>query len=128
MDEKEVILSRIPADMAAALLVGCERLDPSGMTAPHDLGPMAAACQCFAATAPDSQAVYLVRVKNGTAWIDATKGAGPVDWSALLLPIIEAQAKGCAAVGFQTNRPGLVRKAKKQGYTVTGWILKKTLP
>lgn len=121
-------LSRLEAPLAAALLAGCEHLDASGRTAPQDIEHMAATGQCFAATAPQAQAVYVVEVKNGIAWISAAKGFGPLDWSAMLLPIIEAQAKGCAAVSFQTARPGLVKKAMKQGYAVTGWILKKAIP
>lgn len=127
MDQKEISLSRLEPRFAAQLLAGCERLDASGRTGPGAIERMAARGQCFAATAPHAKAVYVVTVENGIAWISACKGAGPVDWSALLLPVIEAQAKGCAAVGFQTARAGLVRKAKKQGYAVTGWILKKEL-
>lgn len=89
--------------------------------------PLASSGQCFAATAEQSQAVYVIQIKNGVAWVAAAKGNGPQDWSAALLPIIEAQAKGCAAVAFQTARPGLVRKAQRQGYAVTGWILKKPI-
>lgn len=127
MAPQKIELSRLEPGLAAALLVGCERLDPSGLCSAADLLPMAQAGQCFAATAEKAQAVYIVQVQNGVAWISATKGAGPVDWSALLLPVIEAQAAGAAAVGFQTARRGLVRKAQKQGYEVTGWILKKPL-
>lgn len=72
--------------------------------------------------------MYVLVVDNGVAWIDAAKGTGATDWTAHLLPIIEAQAAGCKAVGFQTARRGLVKKARQQGYTVTGWILKKKLP
>lgn len=113
--------------MAAQLLAGSEHLDPSGRTARRDLGALAASGDCFAATADKSQAVYIVRVDNGVAWIAAAKGAGDTDWTATLLPIIEAQAKGCASVAFQTRRRGLVRRAEKQGYKVAGWILKKEL-
>ena len=127
MAQKEIILSRLEPEFAAALLAGCEPLDASGRTGPGDIARMTASGQCFAATAEQAQAVYVVQVKNSVAWISATKGAGPLDWSALLLPIIEAQAQGCAAVAFQTARPGLVRKAARQGYQVAGWILKKAL-
>lgn len=123
----EIALSRVSPDLAAAILSGMESLDASGRTGPKDLERIAATGQCFAATAQDSQAVYILHVQNGVAWVSACKGAGPLDWTICLLPIIEAQAKGCAAVGFQTSRAGLVRKAKKQGYNVTGWILTKTL-
>lgn len=122
-----VHLSRIPADLAAGLLVGCEGLDPAGLTTEQDIPHMAARGQCFAATAPGAQVVYVLRVENGRAWVDAMKGAGAVDWIANALPIIEAQAQGLRAVGFQTGRRGLVRKAQRQGYRVTGYIMEKAL-
>lgn len=125
--EKTLHLSRLEPSLAAALLAGCERLDATGQTTRDDIPRMTQAGQCFVATTDNAQAVYVVRVANGVAWVSACKGAGPVDWSALLLPTIEAQAKGCAAVGFQTARPGLVRKAKRQGYEVAGWIMRKRL-
>ena len=125
--EKEVHLSRLEPAFAAALLAGCEPLDASGRTGPDDIHAMTRRGQCFVATAPDAQAVYVITVENGIAWVNAAKGAGPLDWSALLLPIIEAQAKGCRAVAFQTKRRGLVRRATRQGYKVTGWILNKEL-
>lgn len=124
---QEVHLSRIPADLAAGLLAGCEALDPAGLTTPDTLRDMTARGACFAATAPGAQAVYVVKVDNGRAWVSACKGTGPVDWSGLLLPIIEQQAQGLRAVAFQTARRGLVRKAKRQGYRVAGYILEKHL-
>lgn len=127
MATQKIELSRLEPGLAAALLVGCERLDPSGMFCAADLLPMTQAGQCFAATADHAQAVYVVQVKNGVAWISAAKGTGPIDWSAVLLPTIEAQSAGAASVAFQTARRGLVRKAQKQGYEVTGWIMKKHL-
>lgn len=120
-------MSRIPPDLAAALLVGCERLDPAGLTTAQDIEHMTARGQCFAATAPGAQVVYVMRVENGRAWVDAMKGAGAVDWIATALPIIEAQAQGLRAVGFQTARRGLVRKAQRQGYRVAGYIMEKTI-
>ena len=124
---EKIFLSRLEPDLAASLLQGLSHLDASGRTGPGDIERVTAEGQCFAATAQDAQAVYVVQVQNGVAWISAAKGAGPLDWSAVLLPTIEAQAKGCASVGFQTVRRGLVRKAQKQGYQVAGWILKKAL-
>lgn len=125
--EKEIQLSRIDPDTAAAWLSGSANLDPAGLTTERDIVGMTHTGQCFAATAPEAQAVYILKVHNGTAWVDALKGFGPLDWIETILPIIEAQAKGCAAVAFQTKRPGLVRKAKKQGYIVAGYILRKSL-
>lgn len=83
--------------------------------------------QCYAATSERGQAVYVVRIENGVAWVDAAKGFGATDWTAALLPIVEMQAKGLASVGFQTKRRGLVRRAEKQGYHIAGYIMKKEL-
>ena len=127
MVQKEIYLSRLEPEFAAALLAGSEHLDPSGITTSKDIAGMAERGLCFAATAPAAQAVYIIEVKNGIAWVNAAQGFGPADWAGVLLPIIEAQAKGCHAVAFQTARPGLLRRAEKQGYTVTGWILKKAI-
>lgn len=125
--EKEIHLSRVDARTAATMLAGCHVLDPAGLTTERDIVGMTERGLCFAATAPDSQAVYVLKVENGTAWVSACKGFGPVEWSNTLLPIIEAQAQGCAAVAFQTKRRGLVRQAQKQGYTVAGYIMKKAI-
>lgn len=125
--EKEIHLSRVEPHLAAQLLAGCHHLDPTGTTAAADIAAMTKHGLCFAATAPGSQAVYVIKVLNGTAWVDACKGFGPIDWAATLLPVIEAQAAGCSAVAFQTARRGLVRKAKTQGYQVAGYILKKAI-
>lgn len=126
--EKTLYLSSLEPDLAAALLVGCEHLDPAGRTTARDIPGMTRGGQCYAATSHDgAQVVYVVNVSNGVAWIDAAKGAGPVPWSETLLPIIEAQSKGLRSVGFQTARPGLVRKAERQGYRVAGWIMKKQI-
>lgn len=125
--EKTLYLSRLEPDLAAALLVGVDALDPSGMSTPASLQDTARHGQCYAATTDNGQAVYVVRIENGVAWVDACKGSGPTDWPSILFPVIEAQAKGLRAVGFQTKRPGLVRKAQKQGYSIAGWIMKKEL-
>ena len=125
--EKEIHLSRLDAFTAAQLLAGCHALDPAGLTAVNDVYAMTQAGNSFAATAPDSQAVYVIKVANGVAWVDACRGWGPVNWAETLLPVIEAQAAGCSAVAFQTKRRGLVRQAQKQGYTVAGYIMKKAI-
>lgn len=111
------------------MLQGVDKLDPSGMSTQQSLASTAREGLCFAATSDTgAQAVYVVRIENGVAWVDACQGSGATDWVSKLLPIIETQAHGMRAVGFQTARTGLVRKAKKQGYSVAGWIMKKELP
>lgn len=125
---EKIHLSQIDGDTAAALLVGVAGLDPSGLSTEESMRHTARCGQCYAATSENgSQAVYVVRVENGVAWVDAAKGFGATDWTAALLPIVELQAKGLAAVGFQTARRGLVRRAQQQGYHIAGYIMKKGL-
>jgi hypothetical protein len=120
-------LSKLEPALAAQLLAGCAHLDPAGLVSERDIPAIAARGACFAATAEGSQAVYVVHVANGVAWIDAAKGFGPADWSGILLPVIEQQARGVARVAFQTSRRGLVRRALQHGYDVRGWILGKDM-
>lgn len=113
----------------AQLLAGIEARDPRGIMQPTDLVRMAYEGACFAATHPESgsQAVYVLKVRNGQAWVEACKGSGAVDFTRTLLPAIELQASALDSVAFQTSRRGLVRKAERQGYRVTGYIMRKDL-
>lgn len=125
--EKTLILSNLEPGLAGALLAGCEHLDPRGTITAADLGPLAREGQCYLASTEAGQCVYVVKVQNGVAWVDAIKGHGPVNWSLVMPPVIEAQAKGLRAVAFQTGRRGLVRQLQGQGYRVTGWVMRKEL-
>lgn len=127
--EKEIVLNRIAPDWAASLLQGMAQLDPAGLTTVQGIANMAENGQCFAAQRGQDGAVYVLRESNGVAWVSACTGTGTgaTPWSRILLPIIERQAQGCEAVAFQTARSGLVRQAQKQGYEITGWIMKKKL-
>ena len=124
-----VAVSRIDAATAAAFLSGLAGQDPRGIVTADTLRQSAERGHCFAVThASGAQAVYIIAVENGQAWVTACKGEGAaVDFTRTLLPAIEHQAQGLAAVAFQTARPGLVRKARAMGYQVTGWIMKKDL-
>lgn len=124
---EEIALTRVEPDLAARLLAGCEGLDPRGLCTPADISAMTHAGLCFAATSGDSQAVYVVRVANGVAWIDAAKGFSPCDWDRKVMALVELQAKGLRQVAFQTRRRGMVRTAERAGYHVAGWILAKEL-
>jgi hypothetical protein len=123
-----VTLTRLQPAEAFAMLAGVEVLDPRGNTTPDDLQRMCELGHCFAAT-PDGggQAVYVLHVKNGQAWVQAAKGEGHADLTRVVLPCIELQADGLDSIGFQTARRGLVRKAVRQGYRVAGFMLVKDL-
>lgn len=126
-DVQKVTVSRLDAGTAAKMLQGVERFDPRGTATAADVLAMASQGHCFAATVGDAQCVYVLNVHNGQAWINAAKGQGAADLTGLVLPAVELQASQLKSVAFQTARPGLVRKAKRLGYRVTGWIMKKDI-
>lgn len=111
---------------AARALAGMHRLDPRGVMDEADVQDLAERGQCFELGGA-ADAVYVVNVRNGVAWIDALKGTGP-DLVAVVTELLEHQAEGCQALAFQTARPGLVRQAARHGWKVAGWIMRKELP
>lgn len=120
----KITLQKIDPSRAAALLAASGMADPAGMTTPETL---AAGGECFSLSDGVSDGVFVIKRRGEKMWIS---GAGAVQSRGLTAPglgVIEAIAKqsGCARVGFQTGRPGLVRLAKKQGYRVAGFILEK---
>lgn len=63
-------------------------------------------------------------------WVMAAGGAVQgVDLTGQVLPCVERQARtyGAGQVAITTRRKGLIQKLKKQGYTVTGVTLRKTI-
>jgi len=124
-----VSVSRIDPRTAAAYLAELAGRDPRGIVTADSIRQSAERGHCFAVNHHSgAQAVYIIAVENGQAWVTACRGeGGAVDFTRTLLPAIEHQAQGLQAVAFQTARPGLVRKARAMGYQVTGWILKKDL-
>lgn len=125
-DAQALTVRRVPPELAASALAGLSGLDPRGLLREADILAMCQGGQCFAVEG-ESSAVYVLSVGNGTAWVQAAAGSGAVDLTALLDGVITAQAQGLGAVACQTARPGLVRKLKRHGYHVAGWIMRKEL-
>jgi hypothetical protein len=128
VDQKEIHISTIPAQLASQLLTGCAHLDPSGRCTERDILQIASSGQAFHASAGAAgSCTYVVRVSNGVAWVNALKGTGAIDWTTVAADMIETQAQGLRAVAFQTARRGLKKLMEKRGYKVTGWIMRKEL-
>lgn len=77
---------------------------------------------------------YVLAMRDHAAarvcWVQAAGGGVKgVDLTGAVLPCIERQARthGAGQVAITTRRPGLIRKLKKQGYSVTGVTLRKTV-
>lgn len=123
-----VSLSQADPAAALALLAGIERLDPSGRLTAETLPAAVARGVCIEAAAEGgARMAYVLRIENGVAWVDFAQGGGAIDWTAVLAGVLQAQCPGVRRIAFQTMRPGLVRKAKRHGYTVRGWILGKDI-
>lgn len=120
-------LRAIAAHEAATRLAELPARDPRGLDTAADLIAACQAGQCFALDGDDVDAVYVVHVRNGTAWIQAAAGSGSADLTALIDGVATAQAEGLQALGCQTARPGLVRKLTRRGWRVTGWVLRKNI-
>ena len=69
----------------------------------------------------DTVAAYVVEPSNGALWITAAAGKARDNLVVILSRFAEHQAYdlGLSAVGFRTERRGLVRKALRIGYTIT---------
>lgn len=106
------------------MLAAAGLADPAKRATPESI---AAAGEAFSLEVGAEKGVFVLEKKGVRMWVS---GAGAVQTSGLTAPglqAIEALARqaGCEAVGFQTGRPGLVAKAKKQGYRVVGFIMEK---
>lgn len=96
------------------------------MTSPADVLAMCERGRCFELSGAAS-AVYVLSMRNGVVWVDALRGSGDADVTAVADAVMTAQAEGFDAIALQTRRPGLVRKLKRRGYSVTGWVMRKEL-
>jgi len=75
---------------------------------------------------------YVLRIDETPTGNDGVllSGAGSagVDLTAALIPYIENQFQGVDAIRVPTNRPGLVRKLRAQGYETAAIVMRKELP
>lgn len=110
------------------------RTDTTGGTA--SIGELCAGHPAFELRDSQGRAVgaYVLAIRDHAAarvaWVMAAGGAVPgVDLTGAVLPCVERQARtlGAGQVAITTRRPGLIRKLKKQGYSVTGVTLRKNV-
>lgn len=99
-------------------------MDPAGTTA--SMAEVVKGCQCFAIGGAAS-AVYVLRPAGDVVWVEAAKGVGSVDVTAVMDEAMTRQAAGFRRLLMQTKRPGLVRKLQRRGWRVRGWIMDKVL-
>ena len=126
-DAPSLTVREIDADAAAAALQGVAALDPRGIGTDADMLQAARAGRCFELAGDGVRAVYVLEVHEGSVWVQALRGAGDVDLCEVMDGLVTAQCQGFKTMGFQTARRGLMRKATRLGWRVSGWILRKEM-
>ena len=118
-------VSKISTCEAAEFFQGFRLVDPKGS---ETLAQALTGAACFAVEDESGKSVFAVRKEGQTLWVCAAAGAGKqAVFDSLERGIFELAGEvGAASIGFQTARRGLVAKAKKAGYRVTGYIMEKT--
>lgn len=73
--------------------------------------------------------VMVLETHGDLLWITAAAGQGVADMTRIGLQFIEecARQAGCREVGFTTQRRGLVRKAHRLGYLLSGGHMRKAI-
>lgn len=127
MGDQALTVRPIPAAQAAARLAGVAELDPSGVASSG--ADLVRYGQAFEVEGEGGDAVFVVAVRNGCAFVVAAKGGGRLDMTTVLDELVTRAATndGCTSIALQTARPGLVRKLQRRGFRVTGWVMKKDL-
>lgn len=85
--------------------------------------------ECIEMRTEQGACVAVLRVKGDVLWIDGAASIGGAGITEAGMELAEAIARraGCREVAFETARPGLVRKTKKGGYSVAGYVMKKAI-
>lgn len=63
---------------------------------------------------------YVLIARGPMLWVRLAAGRAQVDLSLVMAALVERQGREFDEIGFQTQRPGLIKKAQALGYRVTG--------
>jgi hypothetical protein len=72
-------------------------------------------------------AAWVLEIRDREVYILAGAGSLEQDMTQIGLGIVEGQAMQFDTVAFTTKRRALVRKAKKLGYVIDAWVMRKKL-
>jgi len=116
----------LTAEQAAPILARAGIVDPLGINTAESI---AASGNCFAFDDGADAFVFVLRLRSGVLFVDATAAMQAGQALAKGLPLADeiARQANCRSIVFETARPGLVRRAKKMGYRVASINMKKDL-
>jgi hypothetical protein len=63
---------------------------------------------------------YVLHAEGPVLWVRAAAGRASIDLTQVMAALLERQGREFDEIGFQTQRPGLIKKAQALGYRVTG--------
>lgn len=111
---------------AAALMKAARLSDPARLSTPETIAENG---ECFSLEANGHKGIFVVRKKGGQLWVSGAAALASKGLAAVGLEAMEAiaQQSECQSIGFQTSRKGLVRIAKKKGFSIVGFILEKQI-
>lgn len=72
-------------------------------------------------------AAWVLEIRDREVYILAASGFLEQDMTKIGLGIVEGQAMQFDTVAFTTKRRALVEKAKKHGYVIDAWVMRKKL-
>lgn len=124
--EKEIQVTHIGPDEAAAVMTAAGLFDPSGRSTPASI---ARGGDCYKLRDGEQEGVFVLSKQGDRLWVKgaaAVRSQGLLEIGFGLVDQIAAQA-GCRRIGFQTGRPGVVKLARRKGFKVVGFIMEKAI-
>lgn len=95
----------------------------------YEIGVLAARGQCVKVMDAGGAivAAYIIQAQGPELWVLAAAGRAEFDLCPVLAGLLQQQGREFDAIVFGTERPGLVKKAKREGFEVARYIMRKTL-
>ena len=115
----QITLREVGAVEAAPLLSPVNRYCTTDETA----ADMASVGRCFVVSQDGRDvASYVLQRQGDECYVLAAAGSAEFDITAFMAAMLEGHAAGLSSIAFQTRRAGLIRKARKYGYTIAGRV------
>lgn len=114
-----------PDEVRDILAPACGRKANSGR---FTLDEMLAQGQCVKVVqGVDIVAAYVIKADGGELWVLLAAGRADFDLCPVLAALLEQHGQAFDSIGFTTERAGLVKKARREGYQIVRTVMRKKL-